>query len=158
MRVKSDVEYLRQIPLFAEVDPAHLQVLAFSTGRRKLKQGNYVFREGKEATSGFVILEGKVEISRGTGDEKRIIAEATSGALIGETSMLAGSPFQVSALAITDAIVLRIPRKLLFDVAEEFPDFAFKLTKAVSARLDGNLGELGEIQEALRTARSWTQP
>ena len=156
MRVKSDVEYLRQIPLFAEVDPAHLQVLAFSTGRRKIKKNNYVFHQGKDATSAFVVLEGKIDILRGIGESERIIAEATSGALIGETSMLAGTPFGMSALAVTDAIVLRIPRKLLFQVAEEFPDFAFKLTKAVSSRLDGNLDELGDVQKALREARSWS--
>ncbi len=155
MRVKSDVEYLRQIPLFAEIDPAHLQVLAFSAGRRKIKKDNFVFRQGKDATSAFVILEGKVNILRGTDDAQTVIAEATSGALIGETSMLAGTPFGMSALAVSDTIVLRIPRKLLFQIAEEFPDFAFKLTKAVSSRLDGNLDELGEVQRTLQAARSW---
>ncbi len=156
MRVKTDVEYLRQIPLFAEVDPAHLQVLAFSTSHRKIKKDNYVFREGKEATSGFVVLEGKIEITRGTDDDLVLLAEATSGALIGETSMLAGMPFGVSARAVTDAIVLRIPRKLLFDVAEEFPDFAFKLSRAVSSRLDSSLKDLGGVQDALRAAKSWS--
>ncbi len=156
MRVGSDVECLRRVPLFAEVNPAHLQLLVFSASRRKIKKGDYIFQEGKKATNAFVVLEGKIQLSRGSGEDKILIAEALPGALIGETSMLAGTPFSVSALAISDAIVLQLTRKLLFEVAEEFPDFAFKLTKAVSARLDANLNELDEVKSALCSAPSWS--
>lgn len=157
MRVKSDVEYLRQIPLFAEADAAHLQVLAFSTRRRTIKKDSYVFREGKEATAGYVVLDGTVQMLRGPTKAAVPVAEATAGALIGETAMLAGMPYSLSALAMSDVEVLRIPRKLLFEVAEEFPDFAFKLTKAVSARLDGNLKDLNEVQSVLGKAASWSR-
>ncbi len=36
MRVKADVEVLKQIPLFAGCEDAHLQVLAFSSTRVEL--------------------------------------------------------------------------------------------------------------------------
>ncbi len=157
MRVKSDVEYLRQIPLFAEVDAAHLQVLAFSTRRRTIKKDSYVFREGKEATAGYVVVEGTVQMLRGPTKSAVPVAEATAGALIGETAMLAGMPYSLSALALSEVVVLRIPRKLLFEVAEEFPDFAFKLTKAVSAKLDGNLKDLNEVQSVLGKAANWSR-
>ena len=71
--------------------------------------------------------------------------------------MLAGMPYSLSALALSEVVVLRIPRKLLYEVAEEFPDFAFKLTKAVSAKLDGNLKDLNEVQTVLGKAANWSR-
>ena len=48
----------------------------------------YVFREGKEATAGYVVVDGTVQLLRGPTKSAVAVAEATAGALIGETAMI----------------------------------------------------------------------
>ncbi len=155
MRVKSDVEYLRQIPLFAGVDAAHLQVLSFSTKRRNFASGRLLFKEGETGSAAFMVIEGTVELFTGRRASRRQVAEAGEGALLGETAMVAGAPYSVSAKAESKVVALEITRKIFFAVADEFPGFAAHVMGALNERLEENLDDLKEIQDRLNSAGSW---
>ncbi|MGI9371433.1 MAG: Crp/Fnr family transcriptional regulator [Hyphomicrobiales bacterium] len=155
MRVKSDVELLRQIPLFGDVEDAHLQVLSFSTKRKKIASGRYVFKEGGKGAAAYLIIEGRVEILTGEKGSRKKITEADEGDFLGETAMVAGVPYSVSAKAETKTTVLEISRKIFFDVAQEFPGFAGHVMKAMNERLEENLDDLKKVQDLLETAGSW---
>jgi CRP/FNR family cyclic AMP-dependent transcriptional regulator len=156
MRVKSDVEYLRQIPLFAEVDPAHLQVLSFSTQRKKFADGRLLFKEGGKGTAAYMIISGKVDLYTGKRASRHHVAEAAEGALLGETAMVAATPYSLTAKADGKVVALEISRKVFFAVAEEFPGFAAHVMIALNERLEENLEDLKDVQERLNKAGSWS--
>ncbi|MGI9481341.1 MAG: Crp/Fnr family transcriptional regulator [Hyphomicrobiales bacterium] len=155
MRVKSDVEYLRQIPIFTGVDPSHLQVLSFSTKRKSFPIGRFLFKEGAKGTAAFMIIEGSVELLSGSKKERKVVAEASEGAFLGETAMVAGAPFSLSAKAKSKVVALEISRKLFFEVAEEFPGFAAQVMTALNEKLENNLKDLKDVRQLLDQVGSW---
>ena len=103
----------------------------------------------------YLIVEGRVEILSGEKGARKKVAEVGEGDFLGETAMVAGVPYSVSAKAETKTTVLEISRKIFFDVAQEFPGFAGHVMKAMNLRLEENLSDLKIVQDLLETAASW---
>ena len=47
MSVRANAEIFRQVPLFADCERAHLQVLAFSSRRREFAAGETILRQAE---------------------------------------------------------------------------------------------------------------
>ena len=62
MNLTKDVEVLRDIPLFANVKPAKLKLLAFTSERLEYLSGDELFHQGDYGDAGYIILEGKADI------------------------------------------------------------------------------------------------
>lgn len=152
MSVRADVETIRNIPIFSECEPAHLQLLAFSAVRESFSPGGTLIAEGEEGRAAYLVLSGTAEISAaGQG----LIGTAGPGALLGEVAMIGGSPYSVTARAIDTVATARIDRELFLRVAEEFPDFAAAVFRSLALKLDLSVQDLGEAREKLETARSF---
>ena len=48
MSVRADAETLRQIPIFSECEPVHLQLLAFASERQHFVSGEAIISQGKK--------------------------------------------------------------------------------------------------------------
>ncbi|QPC43348.1 Crp/Fnr family transcriptional regulator [Kaustia mangrovi] len=152
MTVKSDVEVLRQIPLFADADVTQLQILAFATERVACPAGSYLFEQGERGGAGYLVTEGTAEIFRNVGDDRMLVATAGRGAFVGELSMLAGQPYHFSARARTDLTALKVDKELFYRVAGEFPEFAEIVMKTLARKLDLSLNDLRDVERKLRDA------
>jgi CRP/FNR family transcriptional regulator, cyclic AMP receptor protein len=76
-----DASQLRKIPLFSNLTTDHLGKVAAIGVERAFEAGQVVFREGEVGTDFFVILTGKVRISKmvpGVGEEALAILEPGS--------------------------------------------------------------------------------
>ncbi len=148
MSVRDDVALLKQIPLFAKVDDAQLNVLAFSVERIKLANGEVLFRDGETGSGAFIVAKGEVELVRnvGAGD---VTINAGEGMLIGEQTMFADVPYRGTAHTENGAEVLKISRQLFYRVAEEFPDLAVEAIKSVNEKLNSTLTDLSRVRRDL---------
>ena len=79
MSVKADGETFRRIPIFAECDPVHLQVLAFSAIRQSFAAGETLMREDDPADAAFLILSGETTLRA---RREGAIGTAGAGALL----------------------------------------------------------------------------
>lgn len=149
MSVKDDVALLKKIPLFARVDESRLNVLAFSTERVDLREGEVLYKNGQPGAAAFVVVSGEIGIRRSGKAEDAPEIVAGSGSLIGEQSMFAGVPYRGMASAMTPVVVLKISKELFYRVAEEFPDLAIEAIQAVNAKLDATLADLRRVQRDL---------
>lgn len=149
MSVHDQVVLLRQIPLFAKVDESHLKVLAFATEHVVLLKGQTLVRQGDEAKAAFLIVDGEAEVF--TGPESDAASKHVVGrsAFVGEIAMLCGQPYSATVKAKSRLEALKITKDLFFRVIEEFPEMAAEVMKVVTARLDGTMGELAELQRKL---------
>src|SRR5690349_15826251 len=93
MSVRTSTEGLKQIPLFAECDPAHLQIMAFASERVHFAAGTDVFRAGSTGSAAYLLLMGEAEVWRNHGEERLAVATARSGAFLGELAMIAGMAY-----------------------------------------------------------------
>jgi CRP/FNR family cyclic AMP-dependent transcriptional regulator len=149
MSVRSHVEILRRVPLFADADIVHLQVLAFATEVVELPPGQFLFREGERAGAAYLILEGEAHVSRREERAQSVVATPERSALVGELTMLADTPCYASVRATSPIKAIRIPRDLFYRVAQEFPGFAAHVARAMTRRLEGTMADLREVQTQL---------
>ena len=85
-------DLLRNLPLFAGLSEADLKVLEGASHEVRLEPGGVLMTEGSPGGSLYVILEGEFEITKRSGTRDVIIAMRGPGEVIGEMSLLDGSP------------------------------------------------------------------
>lgn len=152
MSVRADVETLRSIPIFADCDAVHLQLLAFSAVRQNFAAGEFIIRQGNKGTAAFLILDGEARVSS---TDMGPLGSAGPGAFLGEMAMIGERPYSVTATAVDGVATARIDRELFMRVAREFPEFGTAVFGVLARRLDGVMDELEETRRQFETARSF---
>jgi CRP-like cAMP-binding protein len=152
MSVKADIETLRRIPIFADCDPLHLQLIAFSAQRERFEEGQAIIREGMDAGAAYLILSGEAALSAAA--EGRI-GGAGPGALLGEVAMIGEGQYALTATAMETVTAARIGQDLFMRVAREFPDFGAAVFRVLASRLDQSMREIGAARLAFDAARSF---
>jgi CRP-like cAMP-binding protein len=155
MSVRANSESLRQIPLFAECDPAHLQIMAFAGERVEFAAGADLFRAGSSGSAAYLLLSGEAEVWRPQREERIAVATAGPGAFLGELAMIAGVAYSLNVTAKNAVTTTRISRDVFMRVVGEFPDFGAKVMSALSSRLTGSVGEFDRIRQMLENAPSF---
>jgi CRP-like cAMP-binding protein len=153
MAVKSEVELLRQVPLFAEVEPAQLQLLVFNSRKRRIAPGHYLVKAGERDGAAHLILAGEAEALEG----EEVIARLGRGAFVGELGMVANVPATVSVRATSPLEALRIGSELFQRVCREFPEDGDRMLRSLSERLDVALTDLRDVQALFAQARSFSR-
>ena len=152
MSVRADVETFRNIPIFSECEPVHLQLLAFSAVRESFEPGSVLMAQGQEGKAAYLILGGQVEI---TTQEAGPMGEAGPGALLGEVAMIGGSPYSITATAADAVSTARIDRELFLRVAQEFPEFGTAVLRSLARKLELSVQDLEEARQLFQKARSF---
>ena len=102
-----DLQVLREIELFANLDPVQLAHLASIMRERQVKKGEVIFHEDDAATEFYVISRGKVRISKmipGIGEEA--LAILPQGTYFGEMEIIDNAePRAAQAVAHDDCIL-----------------------------------------------------
>ncbi|QIG48192.1 cyclic nucleotide-binding domain-containing protein [Nordella sp. HKS 07] len=155
MNVRANAESLRQIPLFAECDPAHLQVMAFAGEQARFAAGQEIFRIGGQGASAFLILSGEVDVWVNAGDKRVPVALAGPGAFLGELAMIAGLDYSLNATARTEVTATRISRDMFMRVVGEFPDFGAHVMAALSRKLAGSVDDFDRVRHLFERAASF---
>ena len=62
MSLHEEVDMLKRIPLFAQIEPPKLKLIAFTSERVAFDAGHTLFRQGDAANAAYVIVEGKAEV------------------------------------------------------------------------------------------------
>lgn len=161
MSVRRETELLRNVPLFAAIDPLQLQLLVFSADRIEVAAHETLFAMGDVVGAGHLVLHGQAEAlkpARGkdAGEHERF-ATVEEGAFLGELAMIANLPASLTVRALTPMRVLRIGNDLFLRVCGEFPEVGAKVLEALSRRLDTSLEDLRQAQVHFDRARPFTR-
>lgn len=156
MSVNADTRLLQQVPLFANVDPAQLQVLVFSSKRRKVAAGSFVFKRGKSGSAAYFVLSGRAIVKPDSKSSSPVIARVRSGALLGEMAMIAKVPYNVSVQAVDDLVTLKITNDIFRRVCAEFPDFGANVMEVLGAKLDDSLEHFNHVRTYFENAKSFS--
>lgn len=157
MSVRADAETLRQIPIFADCENVHLQVLAFASERQNFAQGAPIIKQGDRAKSAYLILNGTAEIRQRRGLEFRPVAMAEPGSLLGEVAMIGKTIYAVTAVAKTPVNTARIDHDLFLRVASEYPEFGATVLDTLSRRLAGSVKEFEGVRSLFASAKTFSE-
>ncbi|MEX6505016.1 cyclic nucleotide-binding domain-containing protein [Jiella sp. M17.18] len=142
MSLESDIAILRTVPLFDDLETDQLRLLAFGAEHRRLRAGEFVFRENARADAGFVIASGQVALVRGRGEAETVVGSYGPGALLGELALITETKRPASAKTETDCDLIRITRPLFRRMLEEYPEFAARLHTRLRDQLETLMAEI----------------
>lgn len=136
MGLNDEVEILRRIPMFANVAPAQVKLLAFASDRLTYAPGERLFSQGEEGDAAYVVIDGEADVVVDTGSESVPIARVTRNALVGEIAILCEVPRTASVVAASPLVVLRISKDMFFRIVMEFPGMAVEIMRVLADRLE----------------------
>ncbi len=154
MSLESDIELLGRIPLLADLSPDNLRLLAFSAVRRDLEAGEFLFRKGDAARSGFVVSYGVVELTAGEGENRQVLEKCHRGYLIGQIPMFVECKRPTDAQSINNCTLMEISQSMMIRMLTEYPEAAAALHARLAERLSGTLGDLQRVRDALLAIES----
>lgn len=123
-------QYLRQVPMFADLSEHELDQLERAVTDLTMSAGSVVFHEGAAAHEMVVVVEGTLEVTRG-GEH---IADIDSGGFAGELALLTRSSRNSTVTARTDVALLHIDGREFSSLLAEVPEIAVKMLPVVAAR------------------------
>jgi CRP/FNR family transcriptional regulator len=127
---------LANLPLFAALDADAAAALHAAMSSRDVDRGHSVFREGDPGDRLFVVLEGKVKISRASSDgRENLLAVLGTGEMFGELSLFDPGPRTATATTITDSTLASLDHDDLRPLLLERPAVAVHLLRALAQRL-----------------------
>ena len=89
MSFKQEIEALRQIPIFAEIEPAKLKLLALMSERIAFGPGKLLIRQGDLADAAYLIVDGHAEVILETPEGPVIVATLGANKIVGEMGIWA---------------------------------------------------------------------
>lgn len=149
MTLERDIEILKRVPFFADLPVEPLKLLAFSAEIRDLRDRKTLFTAGERADGGFVVMTGRIDLVRSSGEEQVALASLGPGTLIGELALIVETERPTTAVAIGPAKVIEIRRANFRRVLEEYPEIAEQMRDRVATRLGALASPIGTIAEAM---------
>ena len=145
MTLESEVQSLRQVPMFRDVDPARLKLLAFTSDRVQFTDGQRFFAQGDASDAAYVVLDGEAEVLlEPAGGEAIRLAVLGRTALVGEMGILSDAPRSASVRALGPTTALRIDRRVFLELLGQFPQIAVAVMRELARRLEQTNQKLAE--------------
>ncbi len=129
-------EFLTYVPIFSELNAETLQKIE-KVGTKKLFQKNdVVLMEDEVGTALFIIVSGKVKVSRTSTDGREVILTILSESdFFGEMAILDGQTRSATVIAIEDSELFIIQRSDFLELLKEFPEVSISLLQELTKRL-----------------------
>jgi len=135
MSLTKDVEVLRNIPLFAKVEPAKLKLLAFTSERLEYMPGDELFHQGDYGDAAYIILEGEADVLVDTPHGAVKVATLGKNDIIGEIAVLCDVPRTATVVAHGDLETLRVSKDGFFHLVTQFPQVGIEVMSEIASRL-----------------------
>jgi CRP/FNR family transcriptional regulator, cyclic AMP receptor protein len=135
MSLAKDVEVLRNIPLFAKVEPAKLKLLAFTSERLEYMSGDELFHQGDYGDAAYIILEGEADVLVDTPTGAVKVATLGKNDIIGEIAVLCDVPRTATVVAHGNLEILRLSKNGFFQLVTQFPQVGIEVMSALAAKL-----------------------
>jgi thioredoxin reductase (NADPH) len=132
-------EELAAVPILASVPPEGLQRLARAAGDVRLAPGEYAVHEGGERAL-FVVLAGRVEVTKSIDGIERVIGVRAPGQIFGEVPITFGTPFQGSYRATEATRLMHIAARDFHVLAAANPEVLTNVATLASERIGGLRG------------------
>jgi PPM family protein phosphatase len=144
LALKRDV--LANMPLFARLTDRELLRVMQAVQVRECHDGEVVIREGDKGDELFIVLEGKVRVSRGD----QTLTHLGRGEHVGEMALIRSVPRSASVTAVGPAELIAIRRSDFFEILRKEHEIAVKMLwqflGVLADRLDHTSSELREMK------------
>ena len=128
-------EFLAKAPLFARLDGRALRRLAELCVPRSYEAGEEIVSEGSTGLGLFVITAGRVDVVKGAGEDRVVLAELGSGDIIGEMALVDDQPRSATIHTLEPTSCLLITRSSFQSLVDQEPDIAWCIVPTLATRI-----------------------
>ncbi len=127
---------LRRAPLFDGLDEESAKALRRQMPDVKLSRGEHLFMEGDAGDRLYVVLEGKMKLTRASADGRESLWSVLGpGEMFGELSLFDPRPRTSTASAVTDVTLAALAHDALRPWLLERPEVSMHMLQALARRL-----------------------
>ena len=150
MSLSEEVELLRNIPLFANIEPSKLKLLAFTSERIAYNQDQILCRQGEIGDAAYIIIDGEAEILVDTPSGAMAVATVGRNDIVGEIAILCDVPRTATVKAKTKLETLVISKDLFFRLVNEFPTMAVEIMRELARRQEQSNLQLTRANQRIK--------
>lgn len=143
----TDVRTAREAVLFAGLPGDLADAILQRATTKTCQRGETIFVQGDSAQNFYVVLDGWVKLFRitPTGAEA-VVGVFTKGRSFGEAVAFDGTPYPVSAEAVTEARLLALRASILSNMMRERPEIALAIVSSTFRHLQGLVAQVEQLK------------
>jgi len=132
----SGSDFLSRVPIFSELSKETLDKIEKVGQRKKFNKGEIILLEDDAGTALFIIINGKVKVSRSSNDGKEVILTILNADdFFGEMAILDGQKRSATVSAIEPSEVFVIQRDDFINLLYAHPEISIALLQELTRRL-----------------------
>ena len=140
------MKQLKEVSLFKGLSDAELKELEPYLATTRFRKKETIFSEGEPPEWFYLVLSGKIKVTKLSHEGKEIILEViTPTDIFGGVAVIKGFPYPANAVAMEDSEVLRISRKNLMRLVDRFPNLMYCIALQVGDRMKSSYDSLKNI-------------
>jgi CRP/FNR family transcriptional regulator len=130
------LEDLKRIPIFSALNDEELKEIQSYLSKENFKKKQEIFSEGDPSDWFYILINGKVKITKMSVDGREIIIELISPPdFFGGFAVLKGFPYPANAVAMEDSNVIKISRHNLLKIIDRFPNVMYDMAANLGDRI-----------------------
>lgn len=127
---------LSKITLFNSLAPDEIKEIHPYITKVSFKKKDVIFSEGDPSDWFYIVINGKVKITKLSQEGKEIILEIISPMdFFGGLAVIKGFPYPANAIAMEDTELLKISRSNLMRILDRFPNLMYCMALQLSDRM-----------------------
>lgn len=127
---------LAEIPLFEDMSPSDLAIVAEHVRLRRLREGDTILHRSDPGAALYIIVKGKVKIHNEAPDgTESIITILTDGEFLGELAILDGNERSADATTMEPTEIMILTKDDLYTIMDRFPRISVGLLQTLAGRL-----------------------
>jgi CRP-like cAMP-binding protein len=140
------IKNLKKIDLFKNLSDDELKELEHYLTTAMFRKKEDIFTEGDAPEWFYIVLTGKVKVTKISHDGKEIILEIISPYdIFGGVAVLRNFPYPANAVAMEDSEILKISRKNLMRLVDRFPNLMYCIALQLGDRMKSSYDTLKNI-------------
>lgn len=152
MALKEEVEQLKCVPLFADVSPAKLKLLAFTSDIVNYPAGRVLFNQGDQGDAAYVLLAGEVDVLINVAGDQLKVDAIGANEIVGEIAILCDVVRTATIKTTQPVTALRIRKEHFLKLLAEFPEMTIQIMRVLAERLNHTTAALTEARGELKRA------
>jgi CRP-like cAMP-binding protein len=136
-------QFLKRLPLFADLAPEQLDMVAAATTELHLVRGQVIFKRGDPCNGFHTLIYGNVKLCFvSSGGDEKVVELIGPGQSFGEALMFMDRPYIVQAETLADCMLLHIEKQAILSEIERNPTFSRRMLSGMSRRLHGLISDV----------------
>ena len=146
-------ELRRALSALGELPNETLARLAGAARERRYAKGAALYRAGDRADGLYIVLSGRVHVTRETSNHAAFLHVESEGGVLGEIPVFGGGAFPATACAVMPTRCVHLPTEAIDRLITDDPAFVRFALRRLAQRAHGLLRRIDELTATTITAR-----